>query len=126
MIPISSFHRNSCGRGAPAARCPMRAIGRARGPLVAASLALALLWPAGAKAVEVKQTVWGFDGQIVMQRFNLFSVLVDNPGSTPFEGAIQLRKLVAGKQVDAVIVEQLYLSPFSSRWVQFYPYIKSD
>ena len=61
-----------------------------------------------------------------MQRFNLFSVLVDNPSANPFEGTIRLKKLVAGKQVDAIIVETVYLAPYSSRWVQFYPYIKSD
>lgn len=92
----------------------------------------ALVWlaawsiPGTAQAIEVKQTVWGFDGQIVMQRFNLFSVLVDNPSANPYEGTIQLKKLVAGKQVDAIIKETVYLAPYSSRWVQFYPYIKSD
>ena len=61
-----------------------------------------------------------------MQRFNLFSVLVDNPSANTYEGSIQLKKIVAGKQVDASIVETVYLAPYSSRWVQFYPYIKSD
>ena len=82
--------------------------------------------PATARAIEIKQTVWGFDGQIVMQRFNLFSVLVDNPSASPYEGTIHLKKLVAGKQVDAIIAESIYLAPYSSRWVQFYPYVKSD
>jgi hypothetical protein len=61
-----------------------------------------------------------------LQRFNLFSVLVDNSSATPFEGTIQLKKFVAGKQVDALIAEPVYLAPFSRRWVQFYPYIKTD
>ncbi len=92
--------------------------------------AAAILWivlaPGAAQAVDIKQTAWGFDGQIVAQRFNLFSVLVDNPSANSFEGTIRLKKLVAGKQVDALVVETVYLAPFSSRWVQFYPYIKSD
>lgn len=79
-----------------------------------------------AQAIDVRQTAWGFDGQIVPQRFNLFSVLVDNTAANPFEGQIELRKIVSGKQVDAVLVESVYLAPYSSRWVQFYPYIKSD
>jgi len=94
--------------------------------LVGATALVAGLAPGAAQAVEVTQTVWGFDGQIVMQRFNLFSVLVDNPSANPFEGTVRLKKLVANKQVDAVIVETVYLAPYSSRWVQFYPYIKSD
>src|SRR5260221_11797437 len=72
-----------------------------------------------AHAIDVIQTEWGFDGQIVLQRFNLFSVLVDNSSATPFEGTIQLKKSVAGKQVDARIEEPVYLAPFSRRWVQF-------
>jgi hypothetical protein len=84
------------------------------------------LAPGMAGAVDVKQTVWGFDGQVVAQRFNVFSVLVDNSSANPFDGEIQLKKLVAGKQVDAPIIESLYLAPYSSRWVQFYPYVKSD
>ena len=81
---------------------------------------------APAPAVEIKQTVWGFDGQVVSQRFNLLSVLVDNPAANPFEGTVELHKLAGGKPVDAAIVEPVYLAPYSSRWVQFYPYIKSD
>ncbi len=77
-------------------------------------------------AIDIRQTMWGFDGQVVAQRFNVFSVLVDNSAANPFEGTIELRKLMLGKQVDAVLVEPVYLAPYSSRWVQFYPYIKTD
>lgn len=97
---------------------------------VPARLALALLacvlFAREVRAVDVKQAVWGFDGQVVLQRFNVLSLLVDNPGATPFEGQIALKKVAMGQQVDALVVEPLYLSPFSSRWVQFYPYVKSE
>src|SRR5262249_36550990 len=63
---------------------------------------------------------------VVLQRFNVLSLLIDNPGAAPFEGTVTLRKIQMGQQVDAVIVEPVYLSPFSSRWVQFYPYVKSE
>jgi hypothetical protein len=80
-----------------------------------------------AAAVEVRQTVWGFDGQVVAYRFNLLSVLVDNPAANPFEGTVELRKLGGtGQQIDARLVEPVFLAPYSSRWVQFYPYIKAD
>ncbi len=92
-----------------------------------------LLWIAlavraqSAAAIDVQQTVWGFDGQVVLQHFNLFSVLIDNPLANPFEGTIELRKLaMGGRPVDAVLIEPIYLAPLSSRWVQFYPYVKSD
>ena len=82
--------------------------------------------PATAQAIDVRQAHWGFDGQVVPQRFNMISVLIDNSAANAFEGTLTLRKVAGGKQVDAKIVEPLYLSPYSSRWVQFYPYIKSD
>jgi hypothetical protein len=90
-----------------------------------AALCLAVGSPP-AQALDVRQTEWGFGGQIVPQRFNLFSVLVDNPAANPYEGEIELRKMAYGKQVDAVIIEPVYLAPYSSRWIQFYPYVKSD
>src|SRR5260370_524208 len=93
---------------------------------IAALVIVVSLLSHAAQGIEIKESVWGFDGQIVMQRFNVFSVLVDNPAANVFDGTIELRKVVAGKQVDATIVEPLYLAPYSSRWVQFYPYIKSD
>ena len=87
---------------------------------------LVICGASSAAAVEVRQTVWGFDGQVVAYRFNLFSVLVDNPAANPFEGTIELRKRGGtGQQIDARLVEPVYLAPYSSRWVQFYPYIKS-
>src|SRR5579862_9180441 len=43
---------------------------------------LALVTQSGsALAVDVRQTMWGFDGQVVVQRFNIFSILVDNPSA---------------------------------------------
>src|SRR5260370_39657619 len=93
---------------------------------IAALVIVVSLLSHAAQGIEIKESVWGFDGQIVMQRFNVFSVLVDTPAANVFDGTIELRKVVAGKQVDATIVEPLYLAPYSSRWVQFYPYIKSD
>lgn len=107
---------------------PVKFPGRRARHFVPAAVVWVALWAGAgtAQALDVIQTEWGFDGQIVLQRFNLFSVLVDNSTASPFEGAIQLKKFVAGKQVDALITEPVYLAPFSRRWVQFYPYIKSD
>src|SRR5689334_7329602 len=76
-----------------------------------------LLGAGKALAVDVDQVIWGFDGQVVVNRFNLLSVLVSNPSPQPFEGKIELTKLVGGRQVDIPLVEAVYLSPHSSRWV---------
>jgi len=79
-----------------------------------------------ALAIDVEQVIWGFDGQVVVNRFNLLSVLVSNPSPQPFEGRIELTKSVGARQVDVPLAESVYLSPHSSRWVQFHPYVKVD
>lgn len=77
-----------------------------------------------AHGLEIEQMVWGFDGQIVLHRFNPLSVLVFNPSADPFDGRLELRQMMnAGARVGAVLVEpDVYIAPFSRRWVQFYPY----
>lgn len=91
--------------------------------------ALILLGPfhqAIACALDVEQIHWGFDGQVVEHRFNLLSVLVANRSPEPFDGPVTLRKSIQTKSVDAPLVENVYLAPQSSRWVQFYPYSKDS
>jgi hypothetical protein len=82
--------------------------------------------PGPALGLDIQQTHWGFDGQVVANRFNLLSLLVSNPSSEPFDGRLELRKSVAKQPVDAPLVESVYLAPYSSRWVQFHPYAKLD
>jgi hypothetical protein len=77
--------------------------------------------------VEVRQTVWGFDGQYVPERFNLLSVFVDNPSPTAFDGELVLSRTDAvGRRVGEDFVEPCFLSPNAGRWVQFCVYMSSD
>lgn len=77
-----------------------------------------------ADALEIIETRWGFDGKVVRNRFNLLSVLVDNPKAEPFDGELWLRKRInVGTRVDAPLVEPVFVGPFARRWVQFYPYV---
>jgi len=76
-------------------------------------------------AIDVGQARWGFDGQATSHHFNLLSVLISNSGPEPFEGTLELRESIGGgTRVGAPLVEDIYIAPFSSRWVQFYPYVK--
>lgn len=78
-------------------------------------------------ALEIVDIRWGYDGSILRNRFNLLSVLVDNPHPEPFEGELWLRKRVnAGNTVDAPLVQPLYVGPFARRWVQFTPYVGNE
>lgn len=108
-----------CAHFAAKARSAHRLRSAAAGLLVLAAFA----GTRPCSAIEIEQVIWGFDGQVVAQRFNPLSVLVGNSSPEPFEGALRLQKQLSGSQpVDAPIEEPIFLSPFSSRWVQLYPY----
>lgn len=78
-------------------------------------------------AIDVSDYKWGFNGKVAPHRFNVLSVLINNPTPQPFEGNIYLRKSLGGAgTVDATLVEPVTLAPNSSKWVQFYPYIISE
>jgi len=90
---------------------------------VIAAAGCLLLADGRAEAIDIEQVEWGFDGQVVAHRFNVLSVLVGNPNPEVFEGVLELHKSIAGAgRVGAILVESVYLAPYSSRWVQFYPY----
>lgn len=77
-----------------------------------------------ASALEVQQVLWGFDGQVVPGRFNLFSVLLANPSADPFDGPVKLYKNRGlAERVGGVYQTACYLSPQSTRWLQFYVYV---
>jgi len=84
-------------------------------------LVLAALFALPAHALEVQQTLWGFDGRVVPDRFNPLSVLVSNPGNSTFDGALSLESSdgpTGGR--GASYMRPVYLAPRTSRWVQFF------
>jgi len=78
-----------------------------------------------ALALEIKEIRWGFDGKAVPNRFNLLSVLVAQEGGTrPFEGDLSLLDTRGNEMTfGAPLVQSLYLSPGTQRWVQFVPFV---
>ena len=83
-------------------------------------ICLWLLAAAPVSALEVQQVKWGFDGQVVPARFNLLSVLVANPSAAPFDGTVNLYKgRGLEERVGAVYRSPCYLSPLTTRWLQF-------
>jgi hypothetical protein len=78
-------------------------------------------------ALEVQQVTWGFDGQVVPGRFNLLSVLVANPSAAPFDGTVSFYKSRGlEERVGAIYGDPCYLSPLTTRWLQFYVYIDNQ
>lgn len=86
---------------------------------------LALLLAAGpASALQVEEVRWGFDGRAVPERINLLSLLLANNTATPCEGMVSIHKETSGGQrLGADLAQTCFVGPFSSRWVQFYPYV---
>lgn len=84
-----------------------------------------LLVPGPARALDLVEVRWGYDGKLTRNRFNVLSVLVNQPLPTAFEGEMWLSKRLNAKRVDAPMVETVFVSPFGERWVQFYPYVSS-
>jgi len=75
-------------------------------------------------AVEVEQWKWGFDGTMVENDINPLSVMISNPMPVPFDGIITLRKQDSmGGPLGAPLVKKVFLGPYASRWIQFYPYV---
>jgi hypothetical protein len=93
--------------------------------VIVAVAAVLLAGPQCCRAIEIGEVRWGFDGQITRHHFVPLSVLIVNPGAEPFDGVIGLHEQIgAGTPVGAALVEEVYVAPQSSRWVQFYPFVK--
>jgi hypothetical protein len=91
------------------------------------ALALTLLVNAAASALEFKRHLWGFDDTAVPGRFNLLSVLVSESGPKAFDGEIALvESRSLGVTVGAPVVQQIYVTPGTERWVQFTTFVAGD
>jgi hypothetical protein len=91
------------------------------------ALWLALAAPVGGLALEVRETIWGFDGKVVPGRFNPLSVLVENPGNSVFDGQFLLSPTDgAGNRRGADYVQPAYLAPHTARWLQFHVFFGNN
>jgi len=89
-------------------------------------LLIFLVLTSAAFALEIKEVRWGFDGKVVANRFNLLSVLIVEGGPHPFEGEITLHEQRGPIDVGAPIAQPVFISPGTSRWVQFVVYVTGD
>src|ERR1700685_251736 len=77
-----------------------------------------------ARALDLIEARWGFNGRATAHHFNILSLLVGNSGPAPFDGTLQLEEVTTGgSRVGALLAEDVYIAPNSSRWVQFYPFV---
>lgn len=77
--------------------------------------------------VEVKETIWGFNGKIQTGQFNPVSVLIDNGTSDDVDGRFLLQKSNGLISATGTVYQQTaFIGPAGRRWVQFYPYVAED
>ncbi|MFO1021167.1 MAG: hypothetical protein U0903_10780 [Planctomycetales bacterium] len=92
-------------------------------------LCLCLACSTGATAwgIEIKQNseVWGFNRQILPDRFNILTVTAINAGPEPFEGMLELQHGSRISRSGEIMRVPVYLAPGEERFVQFYPYLSS-
>ncbi len=99
-----------------------------RGPARVMGIALfgLLFFCSGASALEVEEVRWNFDGRVLPEAINLVSVLVSSPADEAFDGTLSLqREMLTGSRTGPKLLQPCYVAPFTSRWVQFYPYVGS-
>ena len=77
--------------------------------------------------IDVDQYIWGFGGPIVPNQFVPLSVQISNPTPNQWEGVLNLRRYQgAGSVTGARMSERVFVSQFSTRRVQFYPYVTNN
>ena len=78
-------------------------------------------------ALDIEETEWGFGGSVTSGKFNVLSILVNNPSDRAIEGELKLSKAIGGlRRVGGTIHRKYFVSPYSSRWIQFYPYVTGN
>ncbi len=83
-----------------------------------------LVYPVPARALEVRDVMWGFDGHVVAGRFTPVWVLVANPSQDMFTGNFTFRNQLFSDESVPLEVPGIVISPGAQRWVEFVPYIE--
>ena len=81
----------------------------------------------GVYGLAMEEWKWGFDGTVNENHVNPLSVMISNPMPVPFDGPVMLQKVNhIGSVIGAPLVKRLFIAPYATKWVQFYPYIRSS
>lgn len=84
------------------------------------------LIPSAVYAIDVEEVIWGFENQQSQGECIPLSILLSNNTPEVFDEPVQLNRLQYNRnKVGAPLYRRIYLAPYTSQWVQFYPYIIS-
>lgn len=88
------------------------------------SIGTLCLIPTSTYAIDIEEAIWGFDNQQVKGMCIPLSLKLSNNTPDVFDELVQLNRLLySGRKVGAPLCRKVFLAPYSSQWVQFYPYI---
>ncbi len=77
--------------------------------------------------LALEEWKWGFDGTIVEHRINPFSAMISNPMPAAFDGMVTLQRIsFMGRPVGAPLIKKVFLGPYGTKLIQFYPYIRNS
>jgi len=94
---------------------------------VAVSAGIAFLFPSAVFALDIEEAIWGIGSQQTKGECIPLSLLLSNNTPEVFDELVQLNQLQFGSsKVGAPLYRKVYLAPYTSQWVQFYPYILSQ
>lgn len=83
-----------------------------------------MLLPGSVFAIDIEEVVWGFNNQQTSGKCIPLSILLRNNTPEAFDEPVQLNRLqYGGSKTGAPLMRKVFVAPFSSQWVQFYPYI---
>ncbi len=100
---------------------------RCRQLIVAVSAGIAFLFPSAVFALDIEEAIWGIGSQQTKGECIPLSLLLSNNTPEVFDELVQLNQLQFGSsKVGAPLYRKVYLAPYTSQWVQFYPYILSQ
>ena len=77
--------------------------------------------------LALEEWKWGFDGSAVGHHINPLSIMISNPMPVSFDGVVKLQKTdFMGKHLGAPLVKKVFIGPYGTKWIQFYPYIRNN
>lgn len=91
--------------------------------IIISCLVMVLFFPTSVFALDVEEVIWGFGNQRTKEKCIPLSLRLSNNTPDPFDEVVQLNRLQAGSKTGAPLYRKIYIAPYSSKWVQYYPYI---
>ncbi|QDT42953.1 hypothetical protein Pan241w_30480 [Gimesia alba] len=87
-------------------------------------IGMMMVLPGSVFAIDIEEAIWGFNNQNSTGKCIPLSLKLSNNTPEVFDELVQLSRIqYSGNKVGAPLCRKIFLAPYSSQWVQFYPYV---